>query len=85
MLLVRESINSGLLFDFAKLDAEIEELTKVSESDNFWSNNSEALKVISRLNYCKDIILENQISIREIASLNTVCYTIRPESIMIKY
>ena len=56
MLLVRESINSGLLFDFAKLDAEIEELTKVSESDNFWSNNSEALKVISRLNYCKDIV-----------------------------
>ena len=56
MLLVRESINSGLLFDLAKLDKEIEELTKVSESDNFWSNNTEALKVISRLNYCKDIV-----------------------------
>ena len=56
MLLVRESINSGLLFDLAKLDTEILELTSRSESDNFWSNSSEALKVISRLNYCKDIV-----------------------------
>ena len=56
MLLVRESINSGLLFDLAKFDAEIEELTKQSESENFWSNNQEALKVISRLNYCKNIV-----------------------------
>ena len=56
MLLVRESINSGLLFDFAKFDKEIEELTSQSESENFWSNNQEALKVISRLNYCKNIV-----------------------------
>ena len=56
MLLVRESINSGLLFDLAKFDAEIEELTKQSERENFWSNNQEALKVISRLNYCKNIV-----------------------------
>ena len=53
---MRESINSGLLFDFAKFDKEIEELTSQSESENFWSNNQEALKVISRLNYCKNIV-----------------------------
>ena len=53
---MKESINSGVHFDLAKLDQEILELTKQSESDNFWSNNSEALKVISRLNYCKNIV-----------------------------
>ena len=52
---MRESINSGLLFDLAKLDKEISELTIESEKENFWSNSSEALKVISRLNYCKNI------------------------------
>ena len=55
MLLVRESINSGLLFDLAKLDSEISELTIESEKENFWSSSSDALKVISRLNYCKNI------------------------------
>ena len=53
---MRESTNSGLLFDLTKLDEEILVLTKKSEEDNFWSNNSEALKVISRLNYCKNIV-----------------------------
>ena len=56
MLLVRESTNSGLLFDLTKLDEEILVLTKKSEEDNFWSNNGEALKVISRLNYSKNIV-----------------------------
>ena len=56
MLLVRESINSGLLFDLAKLDQEISELTYKSEQENFWSDNREALKVISRLNYVKNIV-----------------------------
>ena len=56
MLLVRESINSGLLFDLTKLDEEILVLTKKSEEDNFWNNSNEALKVISRLNYCKKIV-----------------------------
>ena len=55
MLLVRESINSGLLFDLAKFDSEISSLTIESEKENFWSNSSEALKVISRLNYVKGI------------------------------
>ena len=56
MLLVRESINSGLLFDLAKFDLEIKDLTDKSEAENFWGNSSEALKVISRLNYCKNIV-----------------------------
>ncbi len=56
MLLVRKSINSGHLFDLDKLDLEIKDLTSQSESDNFWSNNENALKVISRLNYCKDTV-----------------------------
>ena len=56
MLLVRESINSGLLFDLAKFDLEIKDLTDKSEAENFWGNSSEALKVISRLNYLKGIV-----------------------------
>ena len=56
MLLVRESTNSGLLFDLAKFDLEIKDLTDKSEAENFWGNSSEALKVISRLNYLKGIV-----------------------------
>ena len=76
MLLVRESINSGLLFDLAKFDKEISELTIKSESENFWSNSSEALKVISRINYCKNIVgtyrkLESDFSdLNELLELN---------------
>ena len=53
---MRESINSGLLFDLAKFDLEIKDLTDKSEAENFWGNSSEALKVISRLNYLKGIV-----------------------------
>ena len=55
MLLVRESINSGLLFDLAKLDAEVKELSSKSEQEDFWNNSGDALKVIARLNYCKNL------------------------------
>lgn len=55
MLLVSQSTNSGILFDLVKLDAEVKELTIKSEDEHFWSNNREALKVISRLNYCKNL------------------------------
>ena len=51
---MRESINSGVLFDFDKLEAEAKDLSSKSESENFWSNRNEALKVINRLNYCKE-------------------------------
>ena len=50
-----QSINSGVLFDLDKLDAEVKELTQISEGENFWSNSSNALKVIARLNYCKNL------------------------------
>ena len=55
MLLARKSVNSGAHFDLAKFDGEIKELSEKSEQEEFWNNSSEALKVISRLNYCKDI------------------------------
>ena len=51
---MRESTNSGVLFDFDKLENEANELSSKSESENFWNNRNEALKVINRLNYCKE-------------------------------
>ena len=56
MLLARESVNSGLLFDLVSLDSEIETLSKQSEEPDFWNNRSIALEVISRLNHCKEIV-----------------------------
>ena len=56
MLLARESVNSGLLFDLVKLDNEIAELTKKSEEADFWSNRNAALEVISHLNHSRDIV-----------------------------
>ena len=56
MLLARESVNSGNLFDFDKLNKEIEELSVISESADFWGNRSRALEVIARLNYCRNNI-----------------------------
>ena len=56
MLLARESVNSGNLFDFDKLNKEIEELSAISESADFWGNRSRALEIIARLNYCRNNI-----------------------------
>ena len=56
MLLARESVNSGLLFDLEQYDKEILELTNKSESPDFWNDSKGALTVISRLNYLKDIV-----------------------------
>ena len=56
MLLARESVNSGLLFDLEKLDSEIASLSQKSEEENFWNNRQEALEVINRLNHCKEIV-----------------------------
>ena len=55
MLLVRESINSGLLFDLAKLDNEVKELSAKSEEPDFWNNRAIALETISHLNHSKEI------------------------------
>ena len=56
MLLTRKSVNSGLLFDLAKLEKEIAELSAISEEENFWNNRSAALEVIGKLNHAKDIV-----------------------------
>ena len=56
MLLARESVNSGLLFDLAKLDAEIASLTAKSEAEDFWNNRNAALEIISHLNHDRDIV-----------------------------
>ena len=56
MLLARESVNSGLLFDLEKLDQEIAELTSISEKEDFWSDQKSALNVISKLNFKRDIV-----------------------------
>ena len=56
MLLVSKSINSGLLFDLAKLDSEIAELTSKSEEADFWSNRNVALEIIAKLNHLRDIV-----------------------------
>ena len=53
---MRESINSGLLFDLVKLDSEIKELSQKSEEPDFWNNRSVALEIISRLNHSKEIV-----------------------------
>ena len=53
---MRESINSGLLFDLVKLDNEIKELSQKSEEPDFWNNRSTALEIISRLNHSKEIV-----------------------------
>ena len=56
MLLARESVNSGLLFDLDKLDKEIAELTDKSEQADFWSDRNEALQVISELNFKRGLV-----------------------------
>ena len=56
MQLAIRSVNSGAHFDLDKFKGEISELSQKSEEEGFWNNSSEALKVISRLNYCKDIV-----------------------------
>ena len=52
---MRKSTNSGHLFDFDYLDKQIEDLTKISEEESFWNDSSNALSVISKLNYAKDL------------------------------
>lgn len=73
---MRESINSGALFDLANLEEEKRQLELESEKADFWSDSSHALKTISRLNYCKDIlekytiINENTGALLDILELN---------------
>lgn len=63
MQLVRESINSGLHFDLAKLEEEKNTLEAKMNEGDFWNDQKEALSTIARLNYCKDILdIYNEIS-----------------------
>ena len=55
MLLAREYVNSGVLFDLDKIKSDIDELSKISEQSDFWNDQSNALKVIAKLNYNRDI------------------------------
>ena len=56
MLLARESVNSGLLFDLVSLNEEIKALSEKSEEANFWDNRNGALETINRLNHIKEIV-----------------------------
>ena len=56
MLLARESVNSGLLFDLVSLNEEIKTLSEKSEEANFWDNRNAALETINRLNHIKEIV-----------------------------
>ena len=56
MLLARESVNSGLLFDLVSLNQEIKALSEKSEEANFWDNRNSALETINRLNHIKEIV-----------------------------
>ena len=56
MLLARESVNSGLLFDLVSLNKEIKTLSEKSEEANFWDNRNTALETINRLNHIKEIV-----------------------------
>ena len=53
---MRESINSGLHFDLAKLEAEIKELQNKSEAEDFWTNQKTALEIINELNSKKSVV-----------------------------
>lgn len=53
---MRESINSGLHFDLAKLEAEIKELQNKSEAEDFWNNQKAALEIINELNSKKSVV-----------------------------
>ena len=69
MLLARESVNSGLLFDLAKLEAEIKELQTLSEKEDFWSEQKTALEVINKLNTRKSTFEKYTKIVRDHADL----------------
>lgn len=54
--MARESVNSGVLFDLAKLESEVNELTLISEKEDFWNDSKKALEIISKLNFKREIL-----------------------------
>ena len=51
-----ESINSGILFDLDQLNKDIENLSALSEEEDFWKDRLRALEIIAKLNHAKDIV-----------------------------
>ena len=74
MLLAIESVNSGLLFDLEKLDKEINELTAISEKEDFWNDQKSALKVISKLNFKRDIASKYRDLVANLNDLSELLY-----------
>ena len=70
MLLPIESDNSGLLFDLEKLKTEVQELTTISEKEDFWSDQKSALKVISELNFKRDLLEKYESLVQNLADLS---------------
>lgn len=54
--MARESVNSGLLFDLDKLEKEVNELTVISEKEDFWNDSKKALEIIGKLNFKRDLL-----------------------------
>ena len=86
MLLARESVNSGLLFDLDKLDEEIKSLSHKVEEETFWNDRRSALEVINRLNHCKEIVdtyrdlLSKKQDLEELLSFNDESFIEQIES-----
>lgn len=53
MLLKTSSFNSGVHFDFSKLEGEFKTLEEKMNADGFWSDQKAAREIIERNNYCK--------------------------------
>ena len=70
MLLARKSVNSGILFDLAQLDKDIEALTTESEKEDFWSDQKHALSVISELNSKKELATNYRKLLTDVNDLN---------------
>ena len=76
MLLARESVNSGLLFDLDQLKKEIDDLQIKSEKEDFWSDQKSALEIINDLNNKKNTfekytsLLSNLNDLTELIEMN---------------
>ncbi len=69
MLLPNQHGNSGILFDIALLEKEIEKLEAISQSENFWQDNNKAMETINELNYRKNIVESYQQILQDITNL----------------
>ena len=70
MLLARKSVNSGLLFDLAKLENEIKDLQAISEKEDFWNDQKSALEVINKLNSKRSTFEKYNLLVSNLADLS---------------